>query len=55
MEKSHTNIKFMLLTNTDIVPFRRETYSDYFQEKAEYIISTIKRFLAATFRKKFNS
>lgn len=36
----------MLLTNTDIVPFRRETYSDYFQEKAEYIILTIKRFLA---------
>lgn len=36
----------MLLTNTDSVPFRRKTYSHYFQEKAEYIILTIKRFLA---------
>lgn len=36
----------LLLTNRESIPFTRVTYSDYFQEKAEYIILRIKRFLA---------
>jgi len=45
-EKIIYEYQVQLLTNTESIPFRRITYSDYFSEEADFIILKIKNFLA---------